>query len=278
MLRSIRRLYSYARNDPVDYDLRGWNWDKPPIKSRAYLGLSVYEVANKYCPTRRDIWLRRKLGVKPKASDIMNIGRRVHEVFNKAIRETYRLFAKGLPGWQVYEILMYRSRLILGNNSEKWAVDLFKSIVLNLAAEVEYERAVTGGQPAFPWYSEYRVNGTLLGLSSNLSIDALSDGGVVVEIKYGSQRDFHRLSLTGYALALESNLEIPFDYGILVYINGVPGSNPTIHTVPVYISNTLRRWFLEERDEIIDMLLEDTEPVKASPCPKTCPFYEVCNK
>lgn len=278
MLRSIRRLYNLAKNDPVDYGLRGWNWDKPPVKPRAYLGLGVYEVANKYCPTRRDIWLRRKLGLRPAPSATMNIGKQVHEVFNKAIRETYRLIAKGLPGWQVYEILMYRVARILGGNSSKWSINLFKSIVLSLVAEVEYERAVTGGQPVLPWYSEYRVDGTLLGLSSNLCIDAISDGGIVVEIKYGSQRDFHRLSITGYALALESNLEIPFDYGILIYVNGVPEDNPIIHTIPVYISNTLRRWFIEERDEIIDMLLEDTEPIKASPCPTTCPFYEVCCK
>ncbi len=277
MLRNIKRLYYYARMDPVDIELRGWNWDKQPIKPRAYLGLGVYEIANKYCPTRRDIWLRRKLGVKPKTTEPMSIGKTIHEVFNTAIRQVNKLVAQGYPGWLVYEELMYKAKKLLNTGNEKWPIELFKTIVLGLAAEIEYEKAVSGGTPLLTWYSEYHVDGSLLGLSSSLSIDALSDGGVVVEIKYGSPREFHKLSITGYALALESNLEIPFDYGLILYVNGVPMNSPSIKVKPVYISNSLRRWFLEERDEIIDMLLEDKEPVKATPCPKQCPFYEVCN-
>ncbi len=277
MLRTIKRLYYYARNDPVDIELRGWNWDKPPIKPRAYLGLGVYEVANKYCPTRRDVWLRRKIGIKPKTTDPLNTGKKIHTIFNTAIRQVNKLIAQGYPGWLVYEELMYRVKKLLGE-SEKWAIELFKTLVLSLTAEIEYEKAVSGGTPLLTWYSEYHVDGSLLGLSSNLSIDAVSDGGVVVELKYGSQRDFHKLSITGYALALESNLEIPFDYGLLVYINGVPGTSPSMKIAPVYISNTLRRWFLEERDEVIDMLLENREPVKNTSCPRQCPFYEVCNQ
>ncbi|WP_434731272.1 CRISPR-associated protein Cas4 [Thermogladius sp. KZ2Tp1] len=39
VLRSVRRLYAWSRADPVEEELRGWSWDRPPVKPRAYLGL-----------------------------------------------------------------------------------------------------------------------------------------------------------------------------------------------------------------------------------------------
>ena len=69
MFRSIRRLYELARADPVDPELRGWSWDRLPLKPRAYLNLGVSEIASKYCETRRDIWLRRKTGARAEPTE-----------------------------------------------------------------------------------------------------------------------------------------------------------------------------------------------------------------
>ena len=280
LLKHLRRLYWMARNDPVDDDLRGWSWDHPPMKPRAYLGLGVYEVASRYCPTRRDIWLRRKQCIKGYPTRQMNTGKIIHGVFDAAVREASKRLLDGFPGTMIYEELMWSARRIVEKYTgcgERWAVGLFKTLVLTLIAEAEIDSAVTGSE-AYPlWFTEYRVDGSLLGLSSSLSVDALF-GGVIVEVKYGRPMDFHKLGLAGYALALESSHEVPYDYGILVYVNGIPGNRPKIGIKPVYISNPLRRWFLEERDEIIDFLLADKEPGRPVSCSRNCPFYEVCNR
>lgn len=279
ILKNIRRLYWASRQDPVEEDLRGWNWDKPPVKPRAYLGLGVAEISSKYCPTRRDIWLRRVLKKQGKPTDQMIIGRIVHKVFHIVFEEARKLIVRGYSGWSVYEALSNKIYKLMNVENNKWVVDLYKTLLLSIAAETDVEQAVTGGQPSLgwmPWLTEFKVDGSQLGLSSTLSIDAIAEGGVIVEIKYGKPMDFHKLSLAGYSMALEANLEIPFDYGMIIYVNGIPNSRPRLTVKPVYISSSLRRWFLDERDEIIDMILAEEEPPKPHPCPEQCPYKEVC--
>jgi len=279
MLRSVKRLYSWVRNDPVDENLRGWSWDKPPVKPRAYLGLGVSEVAYRYCPSYRDIWLRRKLGVKSVENDLMFRGRLLHEALNLSYRYALRYMVSGMPGWLIYEKIGGRWREIvnkyrLNNEYAGFVERVFKSSLLTILGEYEYEASVNGEYGAPILYSEYHVDGTPLGLSSSLSIDAIAEK-IIVDFKYGYPRDFHRLGLAGYALALESEYEVPYDYGILIYI--IEKNNVfKISYTPVYISNNLRRLFLEERDNIIDMLLEDREPQPDTKCLENCPYRRYC--
>ncbi len=283
ILRSIRRLYYASTQDPVEEDLRGWNWDRPPLKPRAYLGLTVSEVSSKYCPTRRDIWLRRVCGFKCSPSRQMVNGRIVHEIFHEAMWGAFRLLTNGFPGWMVYEKLSRsawgRIREITGGHVEKWMVDLYKTLLVTIVSEAEESRALCGGFPGagiLPWPTELRVDGSPLSLSNSLRVDALAEGGIIVEVKHGKPMDFHMLSLAGYSLALEASLEVPFNYGIIVYVNGVPDKRPNISFKPVYISNSLRRWFIDERDEIIDFLLSEEEPPKCASIDKNCPYRGVC--
>jgi CRISPR-associated protein Csa1 len=118
------------------------------------------------------------------------------------------------------------------------------------------------------------VNGSLLGLSRNLRVDALFPGSIVAEFKYGLDREDYEVALAGYAMALESFLEIPVDYGVIVVVNG--SDTPRISARPVYISNTLRQRFIEARDEAVDIILSEVPPEKPLQCPATCPFKEFC--
>jgi len=286
LLKTLRRLYWVAKQDPVDDELRGWNWDRPPVKPRAYFGLGVSEVSSKYCPTRRDVWLRRVVKAKPDygSAPQLRFGKVVHQIIHWVFTESRKMLTLGYPGWIVYEELSSKTIDLLrelGVGGEKWAIDFYKTVLLAIASEAEEAQAINGSIPAIgwtPWVTECKVDGSYIGLSSSLSIDALTEGGVIVEFKYGKPASFHKLTLAGYSLALEANLEVPFDYGILVYINGIPSSRPKISVKPVYISNELRRWFLDERDEIIDMLLSEMEPPKPASCPMNCPFRGVCGK
>ena len=280
MLRSIKRLYGWARNDPVDEELRGWSWDRPPVKPRAYLGLGVAEVAYRYCPVYRDIWLRRKMGVKPVENEAMFRGKLLHETLNHAYRLAQKYMVRGEPGWLIYERISSRWRDIvekyrLGDGLVGLVEKIYKSSLITILGEYEYEASINGEHVPPSLISEYRVDGTPLGLSSGLSIDALAEK-IIVDFKFGVPREFHKIGLAGYALALEAEYEIPYDYGILVYVMERNGGLK-INYVPVYISNNLRRLFLEERDNIIDMLVEDREPQPDLSCPDSCPYRRYCH-
>jgi CRISPR-associated protein Csa1 len=279
MLRTIRRLYTWSRRDPVDEELRGWNWDKPPLRPRAYLELGVSEVASKYCETRRDIWLRRKVGAKPGPSEPLSKGRLIHEAISLAISEASKLIVHDWTPWSIYEFLKDKWRRLLSSEQVEYAKlveSIYKQTLLTILGELAYEDAVKSNRSQPVLISEFRVDGGNLGLSQNLSVDVVLEGGVIVDFKYGAPREFHKLSLAGYALALESEFEVPYDYGLLIYINDSNGRFKTSYK-PIYINSHVRRWFIEERDEIIDMLIENREPPVDSQCYSGCPYLKVCH-
>lgn len=279
MLRIIRRIYSWSRADPVDEELRGWNWDKPPLKPRAYLDLGVSEIASMYCETRRDVWLRRVMGVKPILTDLVLKGKYLHEAVSQAVREVSKLVIQSIEPWDIYETVRNKWRYIVKDveNTEicRLVEKTYKYTLITLVGEIAHEDLIYGSRKSLITFSEYKVDGSNLGLSTNLSIDLITEGGVIVDFKYGIPRDFHKLSITGYALALESEYEIPHDYGLLIYVYLQNGRFKTI-IKPVYINSHLRKWFITERDSIIDMLLEKREPPKDTHCNTSCPYFKVC--
>ena len=277
MYKTLRRLYNWARNDPVDEELRGWNWDSPPLKPRAYLELGVSEVAGKYCDTRRDIWLKRKASIQPQHVETLAKGKMVHEAIAHALREAWRNLARGTDPWDAYEYAREKWRKIETNGDSDMVRKIYKATLLTLLGEVAYETLVHGTRNLPVTISEYRVDGSNLGLSHSLSVDVVGEAGIIIDYKTGAPRDFHKLTITGYALALEADYETPHDYGLIVYVNISDNHNPRIHLRPVYVNSHLRRWFIAERDEIIDMLLENREPPISSNCPTQCPYYAVCH-
>ncbi len=291
VLRGLRRLHWKREKDPVPGEVRGWNWDHPPVRPRVYLGLGVYEVAYRYCPNARDVFLRRIRRVRAEQTQALWFGGMVHKVFHLAARDVRRMLVDGAEAWRAYEVLAGEARDKVieaigdgggggGESFVDWLTRLYKYLVLGWCAEAARSEALFGGEAVtwLPWFTEIRVDGSSIGLSNNLRVDALAEGGVVVEIKYGKPASFHRLGLAGYALALESQLEVPIDYGLLVYVNGNGGEKVRISYEYVYINGGLRHEFLEQRDEIIDMLLSEREPPVNPVCPRTCPFYNYCHK
>ena len=275
MRRALRRVHGYG--DPVPGELRGWRWDEPPVRPRAYLGLGVSEVAYRYCESFRDLWLRRVRGVNGARSDAMSTGLLVHEVFHAAAGDLRRLLGRGMEPWDAALVLL--SRAGRGRGWPGWAVGLYKTLVSMWAGESSGSSLLYGGVGAgwLPWLSEYMVDGSPLGLSSRLRVDAVEGAGVVVEVKYGHGDWRHRVGLAGYALALEAAFEVPYDYGVIVRVEGVPNGRPRIRVEPVYIGEELRRRFLENRDDAIDVLLSRMDPGVPASCSSSCPFHGVCH-
>ncbi len=278
--RYLRRLHLLRYKDPIDEEFRGWNWSRPPIKPRAYLGLSISELTHP-CKTKRYVWLKRMEGVKPKPNNGLIVGAIVHEVISKVIVIVSKHVYDSFKPWKCISevrdavLKIVKDHEVNDEGIRDWLIDIAEYITLQLIADASWNSIGAGIGPWMPWHSEVKVDGSLIGLSKDLRVDALVNGSVIVEFKVTKPRPEYRLSLAGYALAIESNWEIPIDYGMLIYINGV-GRSPKITIDPIFISNDLRRDFLEVRDEVIDMLLSEREPPVSSNCPSNCPFKHIC--
>ncbi|RLE99046.1 MAG: type I-A CRISPR-associated protein Cas4/Csa1, partial [Thermoprotei archaeon] len=202
-------------------------------------------------------------------TSLLQEGIMVHKVFHAAVMDVMRELVLGHKGWEAYEKIASSaearlSELGIDIAKRPWMLDLYKQLVMAWCSE--------------EWaglFAEYRVDGSPLGLSRNLRVDGLAEGGVVLEIKYGRPLEFHKVALAGYALALEADLEVPFDYGILVYVKNYNG-HASFEWDPIYVSPELRKAFIDARDEVIDMLISGREPPKALNCPSSCPFRGVC--
>ncbi|BAN89816.1 type I-A CRISPR-associated protein Cas4/Csa1 [Aeropyrum camini] len=269
----LRRLHDIAASNPVSPELRGWRWDSPPVKPKAYLGLGVSEVAYRYCPTYRDLYLRRR-GVRPEITAQVEAGSSIHEAFHRAARGVRGLLMKGYPPWRAAYILLSSSR---ETGLSGAALELYRQLVVMWTGEAAASQLEgrEWGVGWLPWLSEYLVDGSAIGLSSRLRVDGLAEAGVVVEIKYGWTGDRHMVGLAGYALALESQLEVPIDYGILVSVrNG--GGGLRVSSRPVYIDDVLRTEFIDARDEAIEVLLSGGDPGMPRECPSSCLFYNHC--
>ncbi len=283
--RVLKRLYYFSVKDPVDDEWRGWNWDRPPLRPRGLFGLSMGDVVYRYCPTRRDVWLRRVMGVRGRDSRPMVIGRIIHIVFDVANTLFLEASTRFNDPVSIYDYMVQTARRRLetrGVPSEefRWVLKLYRRLALALAGSASMYMIWHPGSRGYEgstWFTEYHVDGSPLGLSQNLRVDAYGDG-VVVEIKYGRFQEFQKLSLAGYALALEAEHETPVNYGLLIHVNGIPENDPSIHVKGYYIDTLMRRRFIEYRDEVIDLLMSEQEPVKPPQreCPENCPFYHIC--
>jgi len=281
----LRRVCWVREREGVPEELRGWAWDRFPVRPRGFFGLGVSEVAYRYCATFRDLWLRRRLGVRPVVRRGSPIwwGRVMHCLLDAAFRDVRSVLEKGVEHWRAYEILSglaWRRAGEAGAPGCGDAAGFYRSIVLMLLGSSLASSCMHGGEGVgwLPPPTEYRVDGSPLGLSSQLRVDALGESGVVVEFKLGMPNGDgrHRVGLAGYALALEAELEIPVDYGLIVYFSSV-SSRPRIKVEPVFIHAGLRREFLENRDEAIDVLMQPRPPGKPPRgCSKDCPYYEQC--
>ncbi|MCC7103692.1 MAG: CRISPR-associated protein Cas4, partial [Chloroflexi bacterium] len=92
--RLVQRLLADARSEGIADELRGWSWQRAPVRPVYDTPLAVYEVAGKYCPSGRDVYLRRVLGLRAAPNRAMQDGAAVHalvaSLFTAAKRLVYQ--------------------------------------------------------------------------------------------------------------------------------------------------------------------------------------------
>jgi len=296
--RLFRGFLARARESPVSDMWRGWSWDRPPIEPPYEdINLSIYEVAGQYCESGRDIYLRRVEGIRRPPNLRMLRGLVLHRVVEEVVtRAKVIIYSHGsVSGQFLIEKLMEEAEnsinkilepfdLSEGSKEQlgKKALSLWRFETWQIGANLD--RVFSSHQEmgldalvnmAIPFVVEHRLDGSFLGLSGDLRVDAISMG-VVLDLKTGKKSPFQELYTTGYALVLEALNEIPYDVGCLVTLEFSPQGNPVIRRWFHLIDEPLRQQFIEERDEKMRIVAEQEDPGPSKNCPNDCPYLDVC--
>ena len=287
----------------VSEELRGWSFENPPVQppGEAYM-LSVSELAGRYCSVMRDLYLRKVLKVKLPPSIKLVRGLTFHKICYFTLFEVKRMIfdRERASGFDIVEELLPKDYDVLKTSLaeaekavgevskdekaqlESEALSLYRFLVIQAAARVDsalskYPHATPDSivNVAVPPVVERKVDGSLVGLSSELSVDIYTPYNAVADLKTGEVRSFHPLTAAGYALALEAEENIPVNYGLIIYVHVMDGV-PRFRLKCFTVSDELRREFLELRDEAYELLVLGKDPGKPPRCPSYCPYYKVC--
>jgi len=289
----------------VSEELRGWNYDEPPVKppsKSATFGVS--ELAARYCPTLRDVYLKHVLRVKFPPSLKLIRGIILHYVASESISLVKRtIYEKGLiSGSQLVEELLpmtseiSKQALNKGRSVskeiteeyygvlEKESNSFYRFLIVQAASRVDqalskfpHLNVDSLVNHAIPPISERKVDGSLIGLSRELSIDIYNPPLAIADLKTGEIRPFHKYAPVGYALALEADEGIEVNYGFTIYIKFLENRETPVVKLRYYLlGDETRKEFLEIRDEAMNIVMEGYDPGFPENCPDYCPYYPVC--
>ncbi|RUM34785.1 MAG: type I-A CRISPR-associated protein Cas4/Csa1 [Archaeoglobus sp.] len=289
--KTIRALRRQIESFGISEELRGYNWDKPPVEPVNDVKIAISDL-NGFCPTKRDIFLKYVLKEKAEPNQYMLKGLAVHRIIRETIITLKKAIYSGCDsGEQI--INEYFNNSIPYRVCESLDIDcrnickefskLYRYIVLQVAAKVDEVRSKYPDVDAenvvgliLPPVVERKIDGSLIGLSKSLSLDIFTPYNIIIDFKSGYERFEHMLSLSGYALALEADDEVDVNFGLLIYIK--TGERVQFNQKAFLIGDELRREFLEVRDEIAELIESGSDPGKPPECPRYCCYYGVCNE
>lgn len=281
----LNKLLPLARDIGVSPELRGWSWSQEPIKPLYDLKMPMYLTCSKYCPTGRDVYLSMVKGAKPRMNYKISLGKLIHgaisDSFLSFIDKRKISFGEWWNKVRIEEIPLMDERM------RAFAESIWNYIIESCRVEYENHRMQ---QPyaterdlmatAIPFLIEHKLSGELLGLSGLLSPDCYDYlRKIIFDVKVQeiiNEEMWHRLYTTGYALVLESIYEIPIDIGCTVYISW-RGSSPYIKRDLFFINEDLRRWWIEERDQKMETVVQKRDPGTPNLCPEDCIYWDHCH-
>lgn len=299
-LERLRREIHSRLGEGISEDLRGWNWDRSPVApySREHL-FGISALAGRYCETYRDIYLRYVLGKKVPRTRKLVRGLLLHRVVYRTISFSRSVISSLWPfrmeglikelrsGEGIVQAAAEDVKKSLGveptEEDVRRARALFEMMVRQVSCEVERVRmryswpnVETVLAEALPSVAERKIDGSRLGLSRSLSVDLL-EGNIILEVKTGEVRPFHKYAIAGYALALEAATGVPHDAGLILYIGFLENGDAVVRHRTVLVDDGLRREFLAIRDEAAEVVENGVDPGMPAECPEYCPWWGVCH-
>jgi len=282
----------------VSEELRGWNWSEPPILPPYDVKLYMSDVAGGFCPTGRIAYLRHVLRARERPHIRLTIGAFIHAIYHEASRAAKAIiYERGdeLSGAEFRDEFSYFGDGVLARLSERYGElrpELKASIFRSLwgYAANTYASALDRFRSRSPYMSvdglatmvvpmtvEYPVDGSLVGLSRTLRIDAVLLPAILVELKTRAIRHEHEVALAGYALAFESQYEVPVDYALIINLRfDRSWRDFKVYERIVRVSDALRDEFIERRDRVMRIVEEGIDPGLPRRCSPYCPYIGVC--
>ncbi|MEM3884304.1 MAG: type I-A CRISPR-associated protein Cas4/Csa1 [Nitrososphaerota archaeon] len=283
----------------IDDELRGWNWHQPPLL-HAYpsVNLPISDIYSEVCRCGALVHIKHNLKACPKLPYSVS-GTIAHNLWIRFHTHLQRLAAIATSPMDLAQQLLHaaeeeKQNLIaklsnaesptsLQEKIDEWIKALWYPMIH--LATAEYIKLLTSpaGLPhetiiswLCPMVLELKIDGSLLGFSSNCRLDGLAPLGLVLEIKTGRPNPIHELALTAYALAIESYFEIPIDYGMILYLSLQPDRPVcTSYIRLVTIDEKLRLDALEERDRMCKIVADGEFKNPTKPCGPLCPLTSV---
>ncbi len=273
--RLLRGTIPRARKLGVDDSLRGWSWSSPPLLSPYEVPLGLSEVTNAYCATGRDVYARRVLGATPEPNEKMLLGGALHDAFRHwTVHAKKVLYNSGAenPEDAMREIRdfpspdLHEAGSLVGYETD--AIEFRLREALGQFPRIKTDALVA---QVLPVTLGAMLDGAFLGLSRRLSTDLLNLGEpCILNIIFNDEkRDFHPLTLAGYALVLEAVHEFPVDVGVTVYAT-FRDARLHIEREFTVIGDELRMEFIETRDEKQRMVADELDPGPCEGCEAWC--------
>lgn len=280
----VSQIHPKARQVGVTEELRGWSWHKPPLKP--YYDdtrIPMYAACSKYCPTRRDSYVGLVKGLRGTPTPKMSLGSAVHETVRTALTAFIDGERLDFDEWynKALTIKGVASASLDIKEKAREAYELTNASAISRFSEAQSKQPYSTRRDlmatALPFLVEHRITGELLGLSGLLRVDCYDYlHGIVFDIKVSAEkRDWYRLYSTGYALVIESVYEVPVDIGCTVYVN-YPRGHITVDRDLFFISDDLRSWWIEERDEKLKIVAQKNDPGLPNTCPEDCQYLREC--
>jgi len=282
----------------ISEELRGWNWDEPPVLPPSPVKLFMSDVAGGFCATGRIAYLRYVLRKREKPPTQLTIGAFIHDIYHEASRTAKALiYEHSEPPAsssfrtefiQLGQNVLARLSKRYGGLREDVRASIFNSL-WNFAANT-YASALDRFRSRSPFMSvdglatmvvpmtvEYPVDGSLIGLSRALRVDAVLPPAILVELKTRALKHDHEVAMAGYALAYESQYEVPINYAVIINLRFSRGWRVfRIYEHIVLMSDALRSEFIERRDNVMRIVDEGIDPGMPERCDLLCPYIRVC--
>jgi len=252
--------------------LRGYLDNTKPKYENIFLPVS--SVSSLFCPAYRDIYLAYVFKIKQKKSSLMLQGSAKHSIISNVFNT-----AKECSGLSKEEAI-----LKLNSISEKKVLETARNFEVKDSSplfslwKTQTEKISDYTNRAGEFYPEMKIDGRKAGLSKRMKIDLFHEPSrTIFEFKSGKMKDYHMLQSTGYAIAFESEKNLPVDYACIAHICDF-GNYSVFKNYPHLITDTLRKKFLNLRDKKAEIIYKEKDPGICKDCSVKCGYYEFCHK
>jgi len=277
----------------VSEEFRGWYWSEGALIPPYGFRLSASDVGGGFCDTGRHAYMKYVVKARETVGPRVERGRFIHEVFSEAVRAAKSILYQGAEldgegfrrafmemGETIFRRLAGRVGKVIdvrGVFDTLWshAANTYASSLMRVKSRSPYLSVDGLVATVIPLVAEYPLDGSLIGLTRAIRADALLYPSILVEIKTRELHPDHEVELAAYALAFESQYEVPIDYAVLVNVK-VHGDDFKVYEKVLPVSDEVRQRFVEKRDALAKIVEEGLDPGKPPRCNPDCPFLEAC--